>query len=373
LKKKIVSMVLIFVVLLVLGGCGGTPETKTTPDAVANTETKTAGEIIKWKVQGFTPANTLYDSWGKHLSETINELSSGRLVVEFFPAGTIVPSAEAPDAVKNGILNASFSYSGMWSGLNPVAPLFTSVPGLFNDPNDMIAWIEQGGGLELWNEMLAPHNSIVIPAYCHISEIFMWSNKPIRTVQDMKGIKLRMMPVMGKVLEANGMNVAFLPAGELIPSLQKKVLDAAEYSIPAFDITLGFQDVAKYYTVPGLHQPCGVGQLVINKDSWDKLPDDLKKVVEYACKLNVKYTLENQHKLNVDAEKKFKELGIQKVVMEEESMKEIMGWVDKWFEAESAKDPFMAKVRQSMVDFCKWYYPYKQSYYNVLPYPEWAK
>jgi len=366
LRKILAGLIMVTIVTMVsLVGCNNSTDNKN-----LKTDQVTSSKVIKWKVQGYTPAGTLYDEWGKHLAGLIQELSNGRLVIEWFPAGAVVPSFEVTDAVGNGVLDAEFGYSALWTGKNAAAPLFCSVPGLFADPFDYYMWLEKGGGKQLWNEMLANHNVVVEPAGLFDMEIFLWSKEPIRTINDLKKRKIRMMPLMGDALQDNGISVAFLPGGEIIPSLDRKVIDAGEYSIPAFDITLGFQDVADYLHYPGVHQPSAVQELVINKKRWNELPDDLKKIVQKACQLNMMYTMSEAGVKNIEALKKFDELGKKKVLLEEETVNTLMKWVDNYFEKLSQKDPFFAKVRKSQMDFAKTWYKYKKD--TKLPYPDWA-
>lgn len=357
MKKKLVITFLAFALTFIVFSC-------------FVSEVVAADKPIVWKVQGFTPAGTLYDTWGKHFAGLVEELSGGRIKIEWFPSGTIVSALEAPDAVGDGILDAEYGYSGLWSGHNEAFPLFCSTPGLFSDPWDAALWMKEGGGEELWNEMLEPYNCHGIIVGIHHSETFLWSNKPIRTVEDMKGLKLRMMPVMGKVLEEHGMSVVFMSGGEIIPSLEKKVLDAAEYSIPAFDKTLGFQDVCKYFHFPGIHQPSAMQEIVINKDKWEALPDDLKRIVEYAAQLNIFYCYSQSALLNVKAIEEFEKMGLEKVVLEKEAVETLTRWANEWFEKHQNENPWMAKIRESQKAFGKMYFPYKKSLES--PYPDWA-
>lgn len=367
-KKKALCLLMVLIIFsFTLSGCGSAPASQTTEPNTGTTADP--AEVITWKVQGFTPSGTLFYQWGEDLSNLITELSGGRLVIEYYPPGAIVPPFEALAAVRDGILDANYGYPGMWSGHNAASPLFNSVPGGFV-AQDQMMWMFEGGGLELWQEMMDPFNVKVVPAGLIGMEIFMWSDKPLRTISDMKGAKLRMMPLMGEVLNANGLSVAFLPGGEIIPSLERKVIDAAEYSVPAFDITLGFQDVAKYYHYPGIHQPASFTELLINKEKWDALPDDLKDIVQYAAKICMMNTWMSSEAENVKTLEKFESMGLEQVVMEKEAVEEMMGWATEWMEAKSKEDAFFAKVRASQIEFSEWWYPYKDA--TSLPIPAWA-
>ena len=328
---------------------------------------------IVWKVQGYTPAGTLYDVYGKSLADNITKMSGGRLVVEWYPADSIVPVIDGPASVRDGILDAVWDYAGIWAGINPGFPLFCSSPGKFSDPMDMVGWFYQGGGEKLLQEAAdnAKLNVKMIFAGIHDGEDFMWSNKPLKELADLKGLTMRMMPVMGDVLaKIGGLSVAFIPAAEIVASMERKVLDAAEYSIPAFDRTFGFQDVAKFVARPGIHQPTSTQQLVINRAKWDKLPDDLKAIVESACKNNIVNMLTDATVQNVDALEYFKTKGITITQLSDEAVKTMLVWIDEYYAKFATPGTLMRKIVDSQDAYIKKVAAYKDSLH--MPYPTWA-
>lgn len=362
-RNTVLLVALILCLALVASGCGSA--------AVDNGNTEqTKKETFTWKVQGYTAANTTFDEYGRHLAELIETMSDGRLKIEWYPADSLVSAFDVPNAVRDGILDAEYGYSGLWTNVQYGAPLFCSIPGEFSDQFDMLYWLEYGGGLELWNEMLEPYNCTVIPGGVLDAEIFLWTNKPIQSIEDLKSMKMRMMPLMGDILADNGCSVVFLPGGEIIPSMERKVIDAGEFSIPALDETFGFQDVAKYYHKPGFHQPTSIQEFVINKDSWNALPKDLQEIVKAACNANVMWTWMQNGIRNQEAMKRFEEMGVEEVVMPEEVVKTLQDWSNKWFEKKMAEDPFIKKVRESQMNFIKSWAPYKTNMH--IPYPDWA-
>lgn len=367
------GMAFIFVIMLVVSLAGCAPEPEPTEPPNNEKPTPEPEEVFKWTVQGFTPSGTLFQDQCEEWASLVEELSGGRIQLDVYPAGAIVPSLEGLYAVRDGVLDVHFGYSGMWIGYELAAPLFCSVPGLFG-PHDMAMWLYHGGGLELWQELMDPMNIKVIPAGTISMEIFMWAHEPLRSIEDFRGKTLRMMPLMGEILQEKGAEydiaVVFLPAAEIIPSLERKVIDAAEYSTPAFDITLGFQDICQYYHYPGIHQPTGVFEVLINNDEWNKLPDDLKRIVEHACKLYFLTVWMEGDYLNVQVLEEFEKMGLEEVVLDDETIEIFMQWADEWFEEKVKEEPFLAKVRESQVEFAKWWYQYRDK--AELPFPAWA-
>ncbi len=322
-----------------------------------------ADKVIKWKVQGFVPAGMLYHETLERLAAKVKEASGGRLVFEVFPAGALVPPFEGLKAASDGVYQANYGYSAQWVGKIPVAPLFTSVPGGFN-PLGMQMWLDEGGGAKIWQEVYdeAGFNVKVLVAAPIAMEDFMWAKKPLKKIDDFKGIKMRMMPLMGDVLQKHGMSVIFVPAGEIMPNLQRGVLDAAEYSIPAFDKTLGIWEVCKYVMVPGIHQPCSQTELLVNKQAYAALPEDLKEALNLAVaqsRLDEWLWMESK---NIEAIDFFKKNGITFVTLDPETMETFVKWAEDYLDERAAKDKTFAKVWNSQKEFGKKWYPYHKLY-----------
>lgn len=351
MKKKIFTItVFLFVVLFLL--CVSSLSFASDKD-----------QVIRWRGQGFVPAGMLYHETFQRTVDEIKKATNGRLIIEAHPANTFVPSLRGLRAVSDNVYQVNYSYSGLWIGDMLAAPLFTSIPGGFNTLG-MDMWIEQGGGKELWQEMYdrAGYNVKLFPAAMLAMENFMWSKRPIRTIDDMKGIRMRMMPLMGDVLQANGLSVHFMPAGEIMPNLQRGVIDAAEYSTPGFDKTLGIWEVCKHVVTPGIHQPSSNIEMLINKNAWNSLPDELKPVVEAAI---AKARFENSlwlRKKDMEAVEFFREKNINFNVMEPEAVDTLIQWSNAYLDKLSEKDEFFAKVWNSIKEFSSVWYPHNNFY-----------
>lgn len=362
--KKSLSVLLVLVMVLSLGltGCGGKDE-----GGAAD-----SGKTYTWKVQGYTAAGTYFDKMGENLANSITEASNGRLKIDWYSADSLVAVAENANGVRDGIIDGAFDYAGLYTSMNDAFALFCSSPGMFSDPMDMYTWITKGGGLELWQEMWDDYgmNGHLILAGIHDQEDFLWSNKPIETIDDMKGITLRMMPIMGTILADNGLSVAFVSGTEIVSSMERGVIDAGEYSIPALDKTFGFQDVAKYYARPGLHQPTATISLNVNNDKWNELPDDLKRIVEACCHESVTNFLADSRMENIKAMQFFEENGITQTQLTDETVATLLTWIDNYYKKECPKNEWLKKVRESQVAHIKDIAAYKDSL--DFAYPEWA-
>ena len=320
-------------------------------------------KVIKWKVQGFVPAGMLYHDTLVRMAEKVKKATGGRLVFEVHPAGALVPPFEGIKAVSQGAYQAQYSYSAMWVGKIPVSPLFTASPGGLNTLG-MQMWLNEGGGAELWQEIYDDYgfNVKVLPAAPISMESFMWAKKPIRKLEDFKGLKMRMMPLMGDVLQEHGFSVIFCPGGEIMPNLQRGVLDAAEYSIPAFDKTLGIWEVCKYVMLPGIHQPASQTELIINKEAYAALPEDLKSALKAAVNQSRLDEWLWMERKNIEAVKFLKEKGITWVTMDPETVSTMQKWATEYLNKRASKDKNFAKVWNSIQKFSEQWYPYHKLY-----------
>ena len=252
-------------------------------DISSNDDEKVYKEY-NWRLVTSWPKN--YPGLGmapERIADLVEEMSNGQMKITVFGAEEQVPAFGVFDAVSSGSHQMGHSGGYFWKGKVPAAQFFTSVPfGLTAD--EINAWVNRGGGLELWREIYAPFNIYPIPAGNTGTQMFGWFNKEINSLEDIKGLKMRIPGIGGEVLkEAGGIPVT-LPGGELFTALQTGVIDATEWVGPYNDLTFGFHQAAKYYYYPGWHEPGPMLELLINKDAWDSLPKHLQVIIETASK-----------------------------------------------------------------------------------------
>ncbi|MBM3548337.1 MAG: TRAP transporter substrate-binding protein [Alphaproteobacteria bacterium] len=214
--------------------------------------------------------------------EQVRKLSGGSIDMRFFEPGALVPAGQAFDSVSSGALDAAWATPGFWTGKDIAFAVYSTVPfgpGL----GEFLAWMKHGGGEKGMQELYAKYN--IHSIMCHLipPEASGWFRKEIKTLDDMKGLKMRFFGLGANVMQKLGVATQLLQAGEIFQALQLGTIDATEFSMPSMDLSLGFHQVAKFYYFPGWHQQATVGDLIINKAKWDSLSDFQKSAIEAAC------------------------------------------------------------------------------------------
>ena len=276
-RKNMMKIFTYTFLALILVSCSNPQDMSSQQDEKVNKE-------YNWRLVTSWPKN--YPGLGmapERIADLVEEMSNGQMKITVFGAEEQVPAFGVFDAVSSGSHQMGHSGGYFWKGKVPAAQFFTSVPfGLTAD--EINAWVNRGGGLELWREIYAPFNIYPIPAGNTGTQMFGWFNKEINSLEDIKGLKMRIPGIGGEVLkEAGGIPVT-LPGGELFTALQTGVIDATEWVGPYNDLTFGFHQAAKYYYYPGWHEPGPMLELLINKDAWDSLPTHLQVIIETASK-----------------------------------------------------------------------------------------
>ena len=238
--KIIMKKFILLPLIILIAGCSN--------DMDSTIETSTdIEETFNWRLVTSWPKN--YPGLGmapERIADLVEEMSDGQMKITVYGAEEQVPAFGVFDAVSSGSHQMGHSGGYFWKGKVPAAQFFTSVPfGLTAD--EINAWVNRGGGLELWREIYAPFNIYPIPAGNTGTQMFGWFNKEINSLEDIKGLKMRIPGIGGEVLkEAGGIPVT-LPGGELFTALQTGVIDATEWVGPYNDLTFGFHQAAKYY------------------------------------------------------------------------------------------------------------------------------
>lgn len=316
-----------------------------------------AQQKFKLKFQATWPSgSTLYDNFTR-FAENVKKMSAGRVEIETLPAGAIVPAMEVLDAVSRGVIDGGHAWASYWAGKRRVAVLFTGGPGgtFGMDLLDYFGWMFEGGGLKLYNEFyqdVLKLKVVVFPIMMAGPQSFGWFKNPIKGWEDMKGVKMRIGGMAGEVFQRAGVRVVMLPGGEIIPAAERGVIDAAEWVTPGEDMKMGFHEIWKNYYLPGIHENTTVAELLINKDVWDKFPEDLKAIVE-AATINTFIRWQAWFtKYNCVALKELQEKhGVTIRRTPEDVLVTFLKYWDEIAKEEAAKDPFFKKVLESQREY----------------------
>ncbi|NQZ76318.1 MAG: TRAP transporter substrate-binding protein [Ekhidna sp.] len=237
----------------------------------------------RWKMTTTWPPNFPVVGEGCQLmADWVKKMSGGRMEITVYGGGELIPALEGFDAVSNGAVEMNHGAAYYWTGKIPASPFFAAVPFGMN-AQQMSAWIISGGGDKLWEELYEPFN--IHPFLCGNTGVQMagWFKKAIETVDDLKGLKMRIPGLGAKVLEKAGGTPVLVSGGEIYTNLERGVIDATEWIGPYHDYLMGFYNVANYYYYPGWHEPGPALEMLVNKEKLESLPTDLQEIIRTAC------------------------------------------------------------------------------------------
>lgn len=230
----------------------------------------------------FPGSMTLIGDAAKLLPSRIARASGGEIDLKFHEPGALVPGAQTLYAVADGRIDAGWGGAGWFTELDSAFNMFSSVP-FGPGIGEYMAWMFHGGGLQFAREMFAKHNLHNIPCAVIPPEASGWFRREIRTVADLRGLRMRFFGLGAQVMQKLGVSTQLIAPGEILALLQNGSLDATEFSLPAMDQQLGFHKAAKYYYFPGWHQQATFFDLYVNRKRWDELADRHKAIIELAC------------------------------------------------------------------------------------------
>lgn len=236
-----------------------------------------------FRFQSSDPAGNPNFEFQQAWTEDLRKMSDGKVSVELLPVGTIVDYKETQDAVGAGLIDGHITDTSYFAGKDPAFGLIANPVGAWSDPNEMIDFVENGGGKELMNELVGPYGLHFIGVTTPGLEAFV-SKVPLDGVADLQGVKIRTPEgLIANVFAAAGAAPVNLPASEVFTSLDKGVIDAADYSVFSVNQEVGLNDIAPNPVYPGFHS-LPLVEVSMNKDKWDALPADVQKMFEESVK-----------------------------------------------------------------------------------------
>ncbi len=320
----------------------------------------------KIRMQTAVPSASIYFELLKRYADRVDRMSAGKIKIEVLPDGAIVPAFEILDAVDKGIVEAGYAWTHYWSGKHPAAGLFSNPmagAGAGLDQLSHVAWLYEGGG----NKLLAKlYNDVLkLNIVAHMvqpmgPDPLGWFKRPIKDVADFKSMKYRSPPgITGEIFKEMGIAAVAMPGGEIVPAAQRGTIDAAEWIGPADDRNLGLHTIWKNYYLQGLHQSTDVGEILWNKDWYDKLPDDQKAILEAASLASIGETYTFNVWRNAQAIVELREKhGVEIRDTPKDFYPEFVKATNVVLDRYAAKDAFFKEVLDSQRQFAKTTVPY---------------
>ena len=330
-----------------------------------------AQKKYNWKmVTTWPPKLPILQTGCERFAKRVEEATDGRIKIQVFAAGELVPALGVFDAVSDGTVEVGSGAGYYWAGKAPAAQWFAAVPFGFN-PQGINAWFYSGGGLQLWEEVYAPFNLVPRPQGNTGVQMGGWFNKKIETIDDYKGLKMRIPGLGGKVVAKAGGTVVLLPGGEIFTSLERGVIDATEWVGPLHDLRMGFFQAAKYYYYPGWHEPGTCLEVMFNKKVYDGLPTDLKAILDAVAMETNMWSLSEFEARNGEAlETLINKHKVELIKFPDEVMSKLRVLSEEVIEEEAKKDAMSTKVNDAFKAFKKrvgtWGMISEKAYYDDI-------
>jgi TRAP-type mannitol/chloroaromatic compound transport system substrate-binding protein len=312
---------------------------------------------VKWRMPAAVPEGSFfYETFMKRFADNVKLITGGKVIIEPYGAGVLVPAFKVYEAVADGTVEAGHSTPSYLVNADPTNAIFASYPGGMS-PEATLAWLYQGGGEKMLKdfrrEKMKLHTLIVGVGS---SEVLAHSNKPIRTRDDFKGMKYRTSGAFAAVLKELGAIPTVVAPAEIYTLLERKGVDAIEWATPGSNLSEGFHKVAKYLVLPGIHQPTFLWEVVLKQETWDKLPKDLQEQVEAAARLTTLEALPKFQYADAKALDVYRANGNEIITLDPKLVDEIrqigIGWAKTAAAAAKAKgDDRMEKVLASYLGY----------------------
>jgi TRAP-type mannitol/chloroaromatic compound transport system substrate-binding protein len=302
--------------------------------------------------------------------ERVEKMSNGRLKIDLLPAGAVVGAFQVLDAVNDGVLDAAHTVPVYWYGKHKAASLFGTGPVFGGSANTMMAWFYAGGGAELYRELTQDILGLSVYGYYGFpmpAQPFGWFKNPITKVSELSGFKYRTVGLAADLMQRLGMSVAQLPGGEIVPAMERGVIDAFEFNNPSSDMRFGAQDVAKNYMLSSYHQASESFEFLFNKDFLDDLPEDLQSILRYSVEaVSTSNTALALDAYSSDLQKLQNEHGVKVVRTSKEILDaQLQAWDAIIPELEA--DPYMKKVLDSQRAWVE-----RVVFYELMNSPDYA-
>jgi TRAP-type mannitol/chloroaromatic compound transport system substrate-binding protein len=312
-------------------------------------------QTVSMRFQSTWPAKDIFHEYANDFASKVNNMASGRLKIEVLPSGSVVPAFQLLDAVNKGTLDGGHGVLAYHYGKSSALALWGSGPAFGMDPNMVLSWHQYGGGKQLLEEIYKSLN-IDVASYVYgpmPTQPLGWFKKPIAKVTDLKGLKYRTVGLAVDIFTELGVAVNPLPGGEIVPALDRGLIDAAEFNNATSDRILGFPDVVKNCMLQSFHQSGEQFEILFNKGKLDALPAELKSIIEYSVQASSAEMSWKAIDRNSKDYAEMKKQGIKFYKTPDAILKAQLDAWDKVVVKKSAENPYFKKVMESQRAFAE--------------------
>lgn len=287
-------------------------------------------------------------------ADLVNEMTDGRVKIDVYPAGALGPALKVTETVQQGIADMGHAWGGYDWAVDRTAALFAGWPG-GPTQEEYWMWLYNGNGLQLWKDWRKEvFNVVAIPCGVTETEIFMHSHKKVQHVEDLQGLKLRTSSAWAEIAPKLGVSTVMLPGSEVFSALERKVVDAIEWGGPGGNLQEGFDKIAPYMMMPGLHSPAAVHDCIINPAVWDTIPEHDQKMMELAGKTAMLETYLGYAKMDIEAYEVMKTTSPAEIVLIGDDLIEAVGKASaEWAEEQAEKNAWFKKAYEDQSAFLK--------------------
>ncbi|WP_230532284.1 TRAP transporter substrate-binding protein [Microvirga roseola] len=321
------------------------------------------------KMQTSWPSSDIWMDFARQYVERVEKMSGGRLKIDLLPAGAVVGAFQVLDAVHDGVIDAAHTVPVYWYGKHKAASLFGTGPVWGGSAATMLAWFYAGGGQDFYKELTQDILGLNVYGFYGFpmpAQPFGWFKNPVTSVNDVRGLKYRTVGLAADLMQQMGMSVAQLPGGEIVPAMERGVIDAFEFNNPSSDMRFGAQDVAKNYMLSSYHQASESFEFLFNKDFFDDLDEDLQAILQHG----VEAVSTSNHALALDQYsqdlRKLQEGGVNVIRTPQDVLDaQLQAW-DKLIPT-LEQDEFMKRVMDSQRQFVE-----RVVFYEIMNAPDYA-
>ena len=307
-------------------------------------------QTVTLKMQGSWGAKDIFSDMARQYVSRVEAMAGGRLKIDYLPSGAVVQAFQVQDACHKGVLDGAHTVTAYWYGKHKAASLFGTGPVFGCNASQVLAWIHFGGGKELYAELIEKVLKLNVVGFFAMpmpTQPLGWFKKHVKSAKDMQGLKYRTVGLATDIMQGMGLKVTQLPGGEIVPALERGVIEAFEFNNPTSDMQFGAQDVSKHYHMGSYHQAAEFFEIIFNKTKFNSLPKEHQAILEYGAEAantaNLGFAYDNYSR---DLQKLIKDHKVNVYRTDESIMKAQLESWDKVL-TNLNKDPYFKKVVDS--------------------------